>query len=316
MAPTILIAGATGNTGRGVVEHLSKLLKNTNLSTARILALTRSSSSPTAQQLAQIQNVEVIEQNWVEITEDWLRAHEVVRAFVASHGQPTQFAEEGQFMVNVLRAGVKYVVRISTTAANVHPDCRAYYPRTHWAIEHMLDQPEFDKMHFTSLRPNGFSPMVVAGAAEMIKGFRSTGKQGPVRLVIDQDTPTGLVDPYEVGVLAAHLLAQEDSAPHNGKRYVVSGPEDITGEQVTKLIEHYLGEPVKDVGYADVSIIDEMSGSFPGAKSLIQSMKYGPVTSWEGKAKAETTSKEVLELCAPKRTVGDVLREMVDGKAA
>ncbi|KAI7331548.1 NAD(P)-binding protein [Hortaea werneckii] len=315
MAPTVLIIGATGNTGRSVVEHLPQLLKDTSLSSARLLALTRSSSSPTAQQLAKIQGVEVIEQNWVEITEEWLRDHEVVRAFVASHNEPTQFAEEGQFMVNALRAGVRYVVRISTTAANVHPDYRAYYPRSHWAIEQMLDQPEFDEMDFTSLQPNGFSTLFLSGAAEMVKSFRSTGKQEPLRLIIDQDTPTGLVDPYDVGVLAAHLLAQENSAPHNGKRYVVNGPEDITGEQVTKLVEHYLGEPVKDVRYADLSVIVDYAGNYPGPKNLIRSLKYAPVTSWEGKAKAETTSKEVLELYAPKRTVGDVLRQMLDGKA-
>ncbi|KAI7262137.1 NAD(P)-binding protein [Hortaea werneckii] len=315
MAPTVLVVGATGNTGRSVVEHLPKLLKNTSLSSARILALTRSSSSPTAQQLAQIQGVEVIEKNWVEITEDWLREHEVVRAFVASHNEPTHFAEEGQLMVNALRAGVKYVVRISTTAANVYPSQRAYYPRSHWAIEQMLDQPEFDKMDFTSLQPNGFSTMFLAGAAEMVKRFRSTGKQEPLRLMINQDTPTGLVDPHDVGVLAAHLLAQEDSAPHNGKRYVVNGPEDITGEQVTKLVEHYLGEPVKDARYADLSMIDDYAGQYPGSKNLIRSVQYAPVTSWEGKAKAETTSKEVLELYAPKRTVSDVLGQMIDGKA-
>ncbi|KAI7281532.1 NAD(P)-binding protein [Hortaea werneckii] len=315
MAPTILIVGATGNTGRSVVEHLPKLLKNTSLSSARILALTRSSSSPTAQQLAQVPGVEVIEKNWVEITEGWLREHEVVRAFVASHNEPTHFAEEGQFMVNALKARVKYVVRISTTAANVRPDYRAYYPRSHWAIEQMLDQPEFDEMDFTSLQPNGFTTMFLAGAADMVKRFRSTGKQEPLCLIINQDTPTGLIDPYDVGVLAAHLLAQENSAPHNGKRYVVNGPEDTTGEQVTKLIEHYLGEPVKDVRYADLSVIDDFAGSYPGSKSLIRSIEYAPVTSWEGKAKADTTSKEVLELCAPKRTVGEVLRQMIDGKA-
>ncbi|RMY72245.1 hypothetical protein D0863_04648 [Hortaea werneckii] len=293
-----LVVGATGNTGRSVVEHLPKLLKSTSLSAARILALTRSSSSPTAQQLAQIQGVEVIEKNWVDITEDWLREHEVVRAFVASHNEPTHFAEEGQFMVNALRAGVKYVVRISTTAANVYPSQRAYYPRSHWAIEQMLDQPEFDDMDFTSLQPNGFSTMFLAGAAEMVKTFRSTGKQEPLRLIINQDTPTGLVDPHDPG-----------------KRYVVNGPEDITGEQVTKLVEHYLGEPVKDTRYADLSMIDDYAGQYPGSKNLIRSVQYAPVTSWEGKAKAETTSKEVLELYAPKRTVSDVLGQMIDGKA-
>lgn len=143
MAPTILVAGATGNTGRSVVRTLSKLLKTTIFSGHRILALTRSSRGTIAQELAGLPNVEVVEQNWVEITADWLRHNNVMRAFIASHVHPNQFAEESTFHLAALTAGVQYVVRISTTAANVRPDCPAYYPRTHWVIEALLSSPAF-----------------------------------------------------------------------------------------------------------------------------------------------------------------------------
>ena len=144
MSPSILIVGATGNTGRAVTKALPKLLhSNSGLSGHRIIALTRSSISLVAQELAKIPGVEVFEQNWVEITDDWLREHQVVRAFIASHNEPNQFAEESTFHLNALNAGVEYVVRISTTAANVRPDCPAYYTRQHWAIETLLDSPEF-----------------------------------------------------------------------------------------------------------------------------------------------------------------------------
>jgi len=46
MAPTILVVGATGNTGRGVVETLSKLRdSNKVIAGYRIIALTRPSES-------------------------------------------------------------------------------------------------------------------------------------------------------------------------------------------------------------------------------------------------------------------------------
>lgn len=68
MAPTILVVGATGNTGTGVVEHLLGLLKNNKaLSQHRILALTRSKNSETAQRLATLPGVNLVEQNWTEI---------------------------------------------------------------------------------------------------------------------------------------------------------------------------------------------------------------------------------------------------------
>jgi uncharacterized protein YbjT (DUF2867 family) len=313
MAPTILIAGATGNTGRSVVEKLPELLKGTELSSHRILALTRSANSAAAKALAELPGVEIVEQNWVEIDEQWLRQHDVKRVFIASHNLPNAFAEEGQFLVNAMRAGVKYLVRISTTAANVSPDIPVYYPRTHWAIEQMLSQPEFRSMHWSSLQPNGFAPMFLTPAAEFIKEFKKTGKQGSVSLIIDASTPTGLIDSYDVGVVAAHLLAAEQTGPHDQKRYVLNGPEDVTGEEIIKLVEQYIGEPVKDVKYKDLSFIDDMANNSSESKNVMLSIKGAPVTSWEGKAKAETTSKEILELYAPKRTVSEVLKELVEG---
>lgn len=310
MAPTILIVGATGNTGRSVVETLPGLLKNTKFASHRLLALTRSANSEAAKQLSKQSQVEVAEQNWIEITDDWLRERSVERVFIASHNEPTQFAEEGQFLINCHRAGVKYVVRISTTAANVKPDYPAYYPRTHWAIETMISQPEFKEMHWSSLQPNGFSTMFVGSTAQFIQDFKKTGKQGTLSMMINADTPTALVDPYDVGVTAAHLLAQEDTAKHNKARYVVNGPEDTTGEQVKKLVEQYIGEPVKDVKYKDMSFIEPWAESAP-SPNLIRSVYHAPVTSWEGKAKAETTSPEIMELYPAKRTVADVLKSMV-----
>lgn len=152
MAPIFLIVGATGNTGKGVIEALPKLLRaSRHFSNHRILALTRSRDSAVAQRLAKLEGVEIAEQNWTEITADWLRENDVERAFIASHNQPTQFAEESTFHRSALDAGVKYVVRISTTAANVRPDCKAYYPRTHWAIETMLSSTEFRALQWSSL---------------------------------------------------------------------------------------------------------------------------------------------------------------------
>lgn len=313
MAPTILIVGATGNTGRSVVERLPTLLGDTSLSSHRILALTRSSNSPSAQSLAKIDGVEVVEQNWVEITEDWLRERDVVRIFIASHNEPTQFADEGQFHVNAMKAGVQYVVRISTTAANVRPNCSAYYPRSHWAIETMLDQPEFAGMHFSSLQANIFTTMMLGTVAAFVKEFRKTGKQPALSLMLNQDAPVGLIDPYDVGVFAAHLLAQEDTAAHNGKRYVLNGPADVTGAEVVKIAEEYIGEPVRDVKYANVSMVDEMVKNYGGSKNLISSIKQAPVTTWEGKTGTDTTSKEVPSIYAPKRTVRETFEAMVEG---
>ncbi|KAJ4291333.1 hypothetical protein N0V88_006340 [Collariella sp. IMI 366227] len=315
MAPhTLLIAGATGNTGRGVIDTLSNLYHaNTpGVANHRILALTRSLQSPIAQQQAKLPGITVIEQNWVEITPAWLREHNVTRAFIASHNNPNQFAEESTFHVAALRAGVKYVVRISTTAANVHPDYDAYYARSHWAVEAMLDTPEFAALQWTSLQPNIFTQVYLAPVAGWVQKYRATGEQDTLRLVAAKDVPVGVVDPYEVGVLAARLLAEEDTARHNKRQYVVNGPENITGQQVVEMVEREVGTEVKDVVFKDLSFIEWWIANRGGeSMNVMQSIKFAPITAWNGECKAETTSKEVLELAAPKRTPAEVLEKLL-----
>ncbi|KAL1865747.1 hypothetical protein Plec18167_009289 [Paecilomyces lecythidis] len=320
MTPSILIAGATGNTGRSVVETLPKLLKSNGLSSSyRIIALTRSSKSPVAQHLAKVPGVEVIEHNWVEITSDWLREQQVVKAFIASHNAPNQFAEESTFHIAALNAGVEYVVRISTTAPNVRPDCKAYYARAHWAIETLLGTPEFAKLQWTSLQANSFTPFYLASAAQFILQYRQTKKQDTLRLMGSEDAPVGIIDPYDVGVFAAHLLALEDPSVHNKAKYVLNGPEDVTGKQVVEMVEQHIGTRVENVVYKDMVSVVEMLyehnyASTPESKSVIMSIRHAAEPSWEGKCSASTTSKEVLDIAAPKRTPAEALEDLLVGK--
>ncbi|CAG8069781.1 unnamed protein product [Penicillium olsonii] len=316
MAPTILIAGATGNTGRPLTETLPSLLQTSNLSDHRIIALTRSLTSPAAKDLAKLPGVEVIEQNWVEITADWLKEHQVVRAFIASHNEPNQFAEESTFLFNALDAGVKYVVRISTTAANVRPDCKAYYPRSHWAIENLLSQPEFAALQWTSLQPNVFMNFWFASAVDLIKQYRQTGQQSPLRLMVAKDAPVGVIDASEVGVFAAHLLAQSDVSAHNQAKYVLNGPEDITGQQIVDLVEQHIGTKVDEVIYQDTSAIDllwEYKYKAMGqSKNVIGTTKYGAIGTWDGKCSTSTTSKEFLQIAGPKIRPADALNALLE----
>ncbi|KAH7136722.1 hypothetical protein B0J13DRAFT_559953 [Dactylonectria estremocensis] len=313
MAPTLLVIGATGNTGPGVVKTLSELLKtNKTFSGHRILAITRSSSGTVAQQLAALPSVEVAELQWVDITADWLREQNIVRAFIASHNQPNQFAEESTFHLAALNAGVEYVVRISTTAANVRPDCPAYYPRTHWAIEALLSSPEFQRLKWTSLQPNVFTNFYLYPAAELVKEFRKTGKQQPLRLFAAEDAPVGIIDPHEVGVLAARLLVEDDVTPHNGAKYVLNGPEDITGRQIVELVEQEIGTKVEEVHFKDMSFLEHMAAQSQESKSVIMSIRHAGETAYEGKCTASTTSKEVLEFAAPKNAPAGLFKTMLE----
>ncbi|PYH88662.1 NAD(P)-binding protein [Aspergillus ellipticus CBS 707.79] len=311
MAPTILIIGATGNTGRSVTETLPSLLQSTNALPEhhRVIALTRSSASPVAQQLAKIPGIELIEKNWVDITSGWLREHQVVRAFIASHNEPNQFAEESAFYVAALNAGVQYVVRIATTAANA-----------------LLSSPEFAALQWTSLQPNIFSQYYLSSAAEWINQYRhrkleeygGSSSVEPLKLLASGDAPVAIVDSSDVGVFAAHLLSQRDPAVHNKASYVLNGPEDITDRQIVDMVEQRIGARVEgeQVSFQDVSLVDSLlhehnHGANHASKSVILSLKYALETAWEGKCSASTTSQKVLEIAPPRRTPAEVLETLL-----
>ncbi|KAF7903817.1 uncharacterized protein EAF01_006866 [Botrytis porri] len=325
MAPTILIVGATGNTGRSVVETLSSstitrisllllysgklpptlsdsINNNNTLAGHRIIALTRSSDSPTAQRLGKLPNVTIEEKTWVDISPKWLKERNVVKVFIASHNDPSHFADESTFHVALLNAGVKYVVRISTTAVNVHPNFPVYYPRQHWAVEALLSSPEFEKLQWTSLQPNVFHSFALRPAVDFIKQYRKDGKQNTLLLMPDGDAPLGCIEANDVGRFAAVLLAQGDHSIHNKKKYELNGPVDINGKQIVKLVEQYIGAEVKDVKFRDMTFIDTWADSVEDYKTLIRSIKGAASTGWQGKCSTATTSKEFLELSPPKTT--------------
>ncbi|KAL2066399.1 hypothetical protein VTL71DRAFT_2470 [Oculimacula yallundae] len=312
MSPSILIVGATGNTGRSVVSTLSELIKDPNhhLSSTRLIAQTRSASSLAAKKLASISNVSILEENWVDITSTWLRENEVTKVFIAAHNEPSAFAEESHFHVQALNGGVKHVVRISTTAVNVRPNFKAYYPRTHWAIEQMLESKEFESMMWTSLQPNLFTSMVMGNAVSMVKEFRKTGKQQPLSMMTSEDAGVGIVDPNDVGAFAAHVLADEQPEKHNGKRYALNGPEDITGQEIVGMVEKELGVPVEKVLYKDMSFLVQMAEG--SQKVLIMSIYHAVETAWEGKCGINTTSKEVFDIYAPKKTPAQTFKDLLE----
>lgn len=174
----------------------------------------------------------------------------------------------------------------------------------------MLSQPEFKDYQWSSLQPNIFATYVLGTAVELIKEHRKTGKQQQLSLVLDRNSPNGLIDASDVGVFAAHLLASEKTDKHNQAKYVLTGPENTSGEQIVKLVEEYIGEPVKDVKYKDFSMVDALAEATPQHKPLMKAVALGGDTIWGGSA-LETRSKEVPEIYTPSRTAGEVLREMV-----
>ncbi|KAL7956505.1 NAD(P)-binding protein [Trichoderma compactum] len=249
MAPAILIIGATGNTGKGVVRGLPPLLKSSSTK-YRIVAITRSLNNSVSKKLAaEMDGVEWIEKDWPDIDVEWLKSQEVVRVFIAPHTLPHHFADESSLCLALLQAGVKYVVRISTFVEIISPTSLTPYGPSHWAIENLLSQPEFVDLQWTSLQQNFFTRHWLGPAIGFIAEYKQTEQQGVLSVLSSEDSPAGLIDPEDIGTVAAHLLALDDVSPHNHGKYVLHCLEDVTGRDIVKIVEDYIGEKVENVTY-------------------------------------------------------------------
>ncbi|KAF7950006.1 hypothetical protein EAE96_007310 [Botrytis aclada] len=208
---------------------------------------------------------------------------------------------------------------MSTTSANVHANTLPYYARNHWAFENLLSSSEFaegGELKWTSLQTNSFTNLYLYNAAAFIREYRAMGSvPETLNLIADEDAKVGIINPIDVGVLAAKLLLASDSEveKHNGKKYVLNGPEDITGWGIVDLVEKYLdGKKVKEVKYRDIAMLDGMIAQSPYSKNLVASLKHAPEANWNGKTSVATTSKEVLEFAAPKGTPEEALKAMLE----
>jgi hypothetical protein len=109
----------------------------------------------------------------------------------------------------------------------------------------LLSQPEFKDLQWTSLQPNFFTASYLASAVDWIKEYQKTGKQETLAMIPAADAAVAMIDPNNVGNIGAHLLAIEGPTPHIHAKYVLSGPEDITGEEIIELAEQYLSVKTK-----------------------------------------------------------------------
>ena len=298
--PSILVVGATGNTGRGVVQTLADFASKGQCA-FKIIGLTRDVKSASSKALAALEHVEMLETNWTDIQEDWLQKHEVERVFIASHNGPSHFTDESLFFNRALSAGVKYAVRISTTKSNVSPTTPVWYARNHWAVETMLEQPGFNAMGWTSLQPNVFTSFIGAPAEQWLKTYKETGEKTPFKYMLDGDANVAVVDATEVGIVAAHLLQLQDTKPHHGKKYVVAGPTNLSGKAVVKLIEKYAGTSVDTVIYRDTSIIEGAMAAGM-SRNIADSLGKAAASGFNGACSVEhePTSEELVKLYAPK----------------
>jgi uncharacterized protein YbjT (DUF2867 family) len=308
---SILVVGATGNTGSSTVKHLSQLISSlltTSKVPHRIIALTRSADSAAAKQLKQLKHVEVRENDWTSINSAWLIEAKVTRVYLAPHNFPNQFVDESKFLVECKTAKVEYLVKLSTNIHYVTPDNPVYYGRVHWAIENLLEQKEFKQLNWTVLRANYFVGTFVLPAIEWLKKNKTNE---PMPMLLDEDSPVAIINPQDIGEAAAKLLIIDDPSIHFGKKYNLSGPEDVTGKNIVSMLEQITHQKIK-ADYKNLTIFKLLCQRSGYPESVWESLEYGRRGNlWTGASRLANTptSPEMLQLAPPHSTVKEFIQQ-------
>lgn len=216
----ILVTGATGTVGSEVVRCLSA-------DGQAVRAFVRSPQK--AQRLAG-PKVEVVQGQFENGGSLRQAMDGVDRLFLLSSAQNLE-ANEPRVVEEARRSGVKHVVKLSVMGAERQPGITL--ERLHRAVEKKV---ESSGMAWTFLRPSAFMTNMLNNAAAIKQQQKFFGPFGNGKLAY--------VDPRDVAAVAAKVLA---GSGHEGKAYVLTGPEALTQVQVAEKLTQAVGRKIQFV---------------------------------------------------------------------
>jgi NAD(P)H dehydrogenase (quinone) len=224
----IAVVGATGNTGRAVVKELKALGQDP-------VCVVRNADKA-REVLGADARAAVAELTDRAALEKALRG--VTRLFVVTGHNPQMAEQQNNVLDAALKAGAKYLVRVSGGRAVVGPDAESVVGRGHHAVEERLRN---SGIGWVILRPGLFMQNTFAQAA-LIKN------DGKMVLPFAKDLPLAFIDVRDTGAVGAHIVL--DPAPHAGKTYEFTGTVTNYGE-FAGMFSQVLG---KTIAYVEATL--------------------------------------------------------------
>ncbi len=225
----ILITGATGNNGREIV----KLLSRTGVPCR---ALVRSSEK--ASSVSGLPGVEIAYGDFAQAETLAPALDGIDKALLISSADPRLPELQANFIHAAKGAGVPYVVKFSGAWSMGGADLRAWsFARWHADAEKILED---SGLAFTHLQPNQFMQVYLR--------FQPTiAAQGKFFAACKDSR----VSPVDIRDIAAVAVAVLTGSGHEGKSYVLTGPESLTYSEVADKVSAAVG---KKITYVDVPL--------------------------------------------------------------
>jgi uncharacterized protein YbjT (DUF2867 family) len=226
MTPRLLVCGATGTIGTALVS----LLADRGVP-VRALVRDASHAWPLAHPL-----VELVEGDFRRPASIDAALDGVHRAFLLSPPALDQVVLQGNVVEAVQRTG-RSIHLVKVSAHGVAPEASFQFARWHAVTEAQIVDAG---LPVTVLRPHPFMQNLV-GAAPLVR------EEGILYGVFG-DVPLPIVDARDVAAVAAAGLTSDG---HEGKTYVLTGPEPLTYTAVAETMSRVLG---RSVTYVDLPL--------------------------------------------------------------
>jgi hypothetical protein len=105
------------------------------------------------------------------------------------------------------------------------------------------------------------------------------------------DAAVAMIDPEDVGSVGAHLLALEDTTSYSNAKSVLSGLDDVTGNELVKLVEHFANAKVEKAVFKDIGFLDGLTKSDLYPEKFLPSFLAGCEPLWQGRLIGTPISK-------------------------
>lgn len=217
----ILITGATGNNGQELVRQLTALGQ-------RVRALVR---DPARAANLKGPNVELVAGDFDQPATLTAALKGTEKAFLLTPVAERFVSWQKAFIEAAQRAQVKHLVKFSGMGAG--PDARSALLRLHHQTDEILRQ---SGVPFTILQPNSFHQNLLSAAATI---------QAQNKFYLPfQNAAQSTVDIRDINAVAARVFTRPG---HEGKTYVLTGPEALTFQQVAEKLSSVLGRKIEYV---------------------------------------------------------------------
>jgi uncharacterized protein YbjT (DUF2867 family) len=218
----ILVTGATGLNGGALIRRLSSQGVPTR-------ALVRNTAK--AERLVGLPFIEVVEGDLSQPETLAGPLHGVDRAMLISSSTPDMLDVQSNFIDASVKAGVRHVVKLSGSVAELDSPFR--FARMHGEIERRL---EASGLAFTNIRAGEFMPAYFRQVPSIVA-------KGAMFLPM-ADARIASTDVGDIARVAASILT---GPGHEGKTYLITGPEALSMAEVAEKLSAATGKTIRYV---------------------------------------------------------------------